>query len=556
MNPIAYTPGIDRAHPAVIPWAFERALARAEVAMERWRPSATVTRQEQFILKRLEKRRRLFGFLRRHRMEIFDDAFQAELESMYRDTGAGKEPVPPALLAMALVLQGYLGVSDFDAVDASAFDARWQMVLGRLGETEPAFSQGALQAFRERLIATDMDRRLLERTIELARATSEFDWKKLPKTLRVAIDSSPLEGAGRVEDTINLLGHAGRKVVECAAELLGWSVERVCRDARAPLLAGSSVKKALDLDWSDQAQKASAVKVLAVQLENLKDWLGAELAAEMKKPPLKDEIETLAQLMDQDLEPDPGGGGVKIREGVAPDRRVSVEDREMRHGRKSKSKRFNGYKRHIATDLDSDLILAGAITPANRPEDEAAPELRRDIAQMGQEIAELNIDRGYIASPLVDEVLGAGGQVVCKPWVARNGTSFAKRDFKLNLRDLTITCPAGETERIEFGSVVEFDPEACDHCHLRANCTAASAGTGRTVTIAENERLQHRLRKLQKTRAGRAKLRERVAVEHRLAHIGRRQGRRARYRGVRKNLFDLRRACAIQNFETIQRKAA
>ena len=116
--------------------------------------------------------------------------------------------------------------------------------------------------------------------------------------------------------------------------------------------------------------------------------------------------------------------------------------------------------------------------------------------------------------------------------------------------------PDGETEHIEFGSVVEFDPEACDRCQLRASCTAASPGTGRTVAIAENERLQQKLRKLQKTRAGRAKLRERVAVEHRLAHIGRRQGRRARYRGVRKNLFDLRRACAIQNFETIQRKAA
>jgi hypothetical protein len=524
--------------------------------MERWRPSATVTRQEQFILKRMEKRRKLFGFLRRHRLEIFDDAFQAELESMYRDTGAGKDPVPPALLAMALVLQGYLGLSDFDAVEASVFDARWQMVLGRLGETEPAFSQGALQAFRERLIASDMDRRLLERTIELARATREFDWKKLPKTLRVAIDSSPLEGAGRVEDTINLLAHAGRKVAECAAGLIGWSVERVCREARASLLAESSVKKALDLDWSDPAQKASAVKSLAIQLENLKDWIALQLKDELTKPPLKDEIETLAQLMSQDLEPDPSGGGVKIREGVAPDRRVSVEDREMRHGRKSKSKRFNGYKRHIATDLDTDLILAGAITPANRPEDEAAPELKRDIEQLGRDVAELNIDRGYIASPLVDEILGAGGQVICKPWVARNGKSFAKGDFKLNMRDLTITCPAGETERIEFGSVVEFEPEACDHCPLRANCTAASAGTGRTVAIAENERLQHRLRKLQKTPTGRAKLRERVAVEHRLAHISRRQGRRARYCGVRKNLFDLRRACAIQNFETIQRKAA
>jgi hypothetical protein len=57
------------------------------------------------------------------------------------------------------------------------------LVLGRLGETEPAFSQGALQAFRDRLIANDMDRRLLERTIELARSTGESDWKKLPRTL-------------------------------------------------------------------------------------------------------------------------------------------------------------------------------------------------------------------------------------------------------------------------------------------------------------------------------------------------------------------------------------
>jgi sigma54-dependent transcription regulator len=89
MIPIAYAPGIDRAHPPVILFAFERACARAEVAMERWRPNVTVTRQEQFILKRLEKRRKLFGFLRRHRHEIFDDGFQAELELMYRDTGAG-----------------------------------------------------------------------------------------------------------------------------------------------------------------------------------------------------------------------------------------------------------------------------------------------------------------------------------------------------------------------------------------------------------------------------------------------------------------------------------
>jgi sigma54-dependent transcription regulator len=36
--------------------------------MERWRPSRTFTQQEQSILKRLEKKRKLFGFQRRHRL--------------------------------------------------------------------------------------------------------------------------------------------------------------------------------------------------------------------------------------------------------------------------------------------------------------------------------------------------------------------------------------------------------------------------------------------------------------------------------------------------------
>jgi hypothetical protein len=113
------------------------------------------------------RKRKLFEFLRLYRMRIFDAGFQAELEGMYRDTGAGLEPIPPALMAMALVLQGYHGVSDGDAVELTVVDLRWQMVLDRLGYDEPAFSQGALYEFRERMIRTDMDRRLLERTAEV-----------------------------------------------------------------------------------------------------------------------------------------------------------------------------------------------------------------------------------------------------------------------------------------------------------------------------------------------------------------------------------------------------
>ena len=136
------------------------------MTIERWRPRAPYTKQEELLLRRLRRTRKLFAFLRDHRRELFDDEFQAELETMYRDTGAGKDPVPPALLAMVSLLQAYLGVSDAEAVEMTVVDLRWQMVLDHLGQDQPAFSQGALQEFRERLIRTDMDRRLLERTAE------------------------------------------------------------------------------------------------------------------------------------------------------------------------------------------------------------------------------------------------------------------------------------------------------------------------------------------------------------------------------------------------------
>jgi hypothetical protein len=523
------------------------------MAIERWHPRTTYTKQEQVLLGRLRRSRKLFAFLRDHRRELFDDAFQDELSTMYRDTGAGKPPVPPALLAMASVLQGYLKVSDAEAVEMTVVDLRWQMVLDCLGRDEPAFSQGALYEFRQRLIRTDMDRRLLERTAEFARRSQAFDWRKLPKDLRVAVDSSPLEGAGRVEDTVNLLGHAARKVVECAADLLGWKADRVAGAAGIPLLLESSIKKGLDRVWGTEDAMTDAVSTLVAQLDSLERWLAKHLAEEMKAPPLSEHVETLHQLRAQDLEPDPSAPGrTRIREGTAEDRRISVEDKDMRHGRKSASKRINGYKRHIATDLDTHLIVACAVTPANRPEQEAMTPITADIAAVERSLGELHIDRGYVASPVVNEVLADGGLVICKPWVSRNGDLYSKADFKLNLRAMTITCPAGEMQPIALGRTVAFPTNTCAGCVLRDQCTT-STSSGRHVRIGDDELLQQRLRKAAASPMGRERLRERVGIEHSLAHLSRRQGPRARYVGTRNNLYDVRRAAVVQNLETVQR---
>jgi hypothetical protein len=523
--------------------------------IRRWSPRDEYTDEETQLLKRLKRNKKLFAFLRQHRQELFDETFQAELESMYRDTGAGKEPVTPAMMAMAVLLQEYAGASDAEAVELTVMDKRWQLVLGRLGESTPAFSQGAFWDFRERLIRHDMDRRLLERTRELARKTKEFDWKKVPTRVRVAMDSSPLVGAGRVEDTLNLLAHAARKIVTCAANLLEIPFEQIAIEAGIPLLLESSVKAGLDLRWENPGAVNEAIGCLTEQLDSLQTWVEQQFEDAIKKRPLTEHLQTLATIRTQDLEPDPADPSQsQLREGTARDRRISIEDSEMRHGRKSRSHKFNGFKRHLAVELDTGLILACALTAANRPEHEAADMLNDDIERQEVTINALYIDRGYIASPLVQDVLNRSGEIICRPWnVSNENGLFSKADFDINVRDKLITCPGGQTKSFEFGHTVAFDSHVCEGCTLRSRCTNARSGKGRSVHIAHDEQLQLHLRQQASSEAGRAQLRERVPVEHKLAHLSQRQGNRARYCGTRKNLYDLRRAAAIQNLEVIQR---
>ena len=226
--------------------------------MDRWKPPVELMKREQFLMKRLNRVRALFGFLRLNRHRLFDDAFQEQLEGMYRQTGAGDEPHPPAMLCMVLLLQGYVGASDAEAVEATIMDRRWAMVLDCLDAEEPPFSQGALQAFRERMVAHEMDRVLLERTAAMVRdgVATKGEGQSLSKAVKVAIDSRPLAGAGRVEDTINLLGHAARNIVKLVSKLTDRAPEEICRKAGIPLLLSPSIKAGLDIDWSDPRQKA------------------------------------------------------------------------------------------------------------------------------------------------------------------------------------------------------------------------------------------------------------------------------------------------------------
>ena len=72
---------------------------------------------------------------------------------------------------------------------------------------------------------------------------------------------------------------------------------------------------------------------------------------------------------------------------------ISVEDPARRHGRKSRSVLFDGYKRHARRDLDTGLVSAVGLTPANVPEAAAAGDIAADLGAAGSHLAELHIGR-------------------------------------------------------------------------------------------------------------------------------------------------------------------
>nr|WP_287389668.1 transposase [Candidatus Microthrix sp.] len=70
--------------------------------------------------------------------EAFADLFQA----------TGRRSVPPRIVAVVMVLQRFLGMSDREAVSAFQFDARWKYACGGLDFDYPGFAHTVLVDMR------------------------------------------------------------------------------------------------------------------------------------------------------------------------------------------------------------------------------------------------------------------------------------------------------------------------------------------------------------------------------------------------------------------------
>ena len=504
-----------------------------------------------------------YGLLASLRGQLFRDADFAEFYCVDN----GRDSVPPSLLATALLLQTHDKVSDAEAKARADFDIRWKVALGIEIEDRP-FAKSTLQVFRAQLILHDKVRAVFESSLRLARESGYL--KK--RGMRVALDTTNILGRGAVRDTCNLLADGIVKLLRALAVVEGSGVKGWAKAQGYERYLGSSIKGESAIDWSDKRARAGLLATIVADADRLLELSRQAQEALPEGSPERQGIvaaaELLGQLLLQDVERT--GEGIDLKDGVSKDRVMSVHDPEMRHGHKSSSRRFDGHKAAIVVDTDSQLITAVEVLPGNAPDNLGALELvERSEANTGVPVEEALGDAAYGDGDTRQAFADAGRTLIARVPGRPNRKHFPKEDFRIDLEEVTCTCPAGQvtrkllpagkrtgsTGRTHRLQAFQFDATVCGACSLRPQCVAGSSGMGRTVQLHPQEALLQNARALQQSEAFAGYRKRRVVVEHRLARLVQLGIRQARYFGRVKTEFQLYLAATVANLTLVAAKA-
>jgi Transposase DDE domain/Transposase domain (DUF772) len=495
-----------------------------------------------------------YGWLAAQRGELFPD----ELFLGLYVAGWGRPSVPPSVLATTLVLQTYDGVSDDEATRRAAYDLQWKVALGVEVEAKP-FAKSTLQECRAQLIVHEDQRLLFQQSLELAKRRGKLGQHR---KLKVALDTTPIFGRGAVKDTYNLLADGLVAVLRVLAAQAG-----VARGDHAGFVAwataagygryvgDTSVKGSAAIDWDDPVAREQFLGELVADadrlLEQVRGARGALVAGSAADTALATAAGVLSRVLAQDIER--WEQGPAIRQGTAPDRLVSIHDPEMRHGRKSASKRFDGHKGAIAVDTDAQLITAVDVLAGNAPDDADALALVEQTEQMTDSVVDETYgDCAYGSGDTRQAFAAAGRTLHAKVPALTNQGRFPKTAFTIDLVAQTCTCPDGQTTTTfrpnptgEGGGHFAFPVGTCLACPLRDQCVKGTGG--RTVEVHPQEALLQQARAFQASDAFAAVRQRRQAAEHRLARLVQLGLRQARYVGRAKTLFQLALAATVAN---------
>jgi Transposase DDE domain/Transposase domain (DUF772) len=516
----------------------------------------------------------VFAFLAEHRRELFPDSFTADL---FRSR-TGRPSLPADLVGAVLVLKELYDLSDAQTAEALAFDIRWKVACGRSLD-QVSFDPSTLVYWRRRIAASDRPDRVFDAVAEVIAQTAILRGR-----CKRCVDSTVFDDAVATQDTVTQLMAAMRKVarvVPGAGEVIG----RVC------MLDYSKPGKPA-IDWDDAAAKDDLVSGLVNDaLAVLAELTGP--GAPERDAAAADALGLLALVAGQDVEPaedsDGTDGRWRIARTVAPDRVISTVDRQARHTRKSKSKRRDGFRGHLAAEPETGLITDCEMTMAAGPgstdaetgvtmagrdrfcgaadgaeprgEPHHGPGTQASTPQdagsaAAQPAAGLEVygDSSYGSGEARAAYRDAGHDTVIKPGPLRPAVpgGFTIDDFTVDEQAGMVICPAGLSRPVTKTRTVTFGA-ACAGCPLRPRCTTAK--DGRSMTIHPHENLLRAARAQARTPEFKQAYPTRSVIERIIAWTATQNGHRIRLRyiGATKNNAWLHTRCAAINLRTLLR---
>jgi transposase len=514
-----------------------------------------------------------------------------DFAEMYAE-GEGRPSHPPSLMAGILLLQRYADVSDREATERLQFDLRWQHAL-RLPMDFPEIPHSNLSHFRSRLVIHELEGQVFDRLADMATEAGVVGPGE-----HQAIDSSHIFGAAAVQDTYELLQAGTRKLLETALEEAPEAAEELIESHG--LEDRLSTEKP-DIDWTSEEERREWLQDIVSDARALLSALDRHRLAASES--VQEAAELLSQILAQDItdpeesdseesdseesdseesdssEDGPSGSvpseatgletegseenrveeGPQIRQGVATDRIISTVDPEMRHGRKSSSTRFDGYKVHITEAVESEFITGVVVSPGNQHDSDVAEDLVEQVRERFGRAPPVLIGDSHYGSPDLRVALKEAFQeregenqegenqeveVVAKLPTATGGSGekFDRTDFEIDLEEGHVTCPAGHRAETSYQTRdhkdrpverFQFDGEVCAECPLRSECT--SAKNGRPIMLHHHEEKVQEVRAYNKTEEFEERYRERPKVERKLSELLWTHGLRVgRYLGQKK----------------------
>ncbi|MGI8557244.1 MAG: IS1182 family transposase [Solirubrobacteraceae bacterium] len=462
----------------------------------------------------------------------------------------GRPSIPPSLLAKVLLLQHRCGVSDELAMECVAWDLRWKVALG-LAVDHQGWHPTSLTKFRARLLLHKKEGLALQNTLRLAEELGMLDGR-----VEQIIDSTPMLGAAATQDTVRLVRHGVRKLIDAVAA--------VDEDAGQQLDRGLQFDYARpgekpDCRWREKAERERMLTRVAEDAERALE------AVEQADGLLDDEAvkaahELLRELIGQDFDIDQDGVP-RLHRGTRSDRIISTVDPEMRHGRKSSQQCFDGYKLSASvTNTSEPLITAVHVAPAGETDGPQAKHLI-DVQPRERQPERILGDTAYGNGPVRAELAERGVDVLAPvPEGKVVEDRLGKREFQIDLDAGTVTCPAGQTTAISVSKSgfrgANFSRQVCSECPLKAQCCPGRSR--RQINLREHEDLLLAARQALADPATAEHLRrERPRIERLLGLLAHRYGaRKSRYIGSEKARLQAAWAAAIVNLNPIGHRLA